>query len=250
MRFCAWIHECEPQATTLADLTEGLVVRWAEHLCNTGISGTTYNRYLVQVKRIYTVVTESSKSPFDRLEKQRELHIQRQPISWIDVQRIIDFLPEASEEKLLVLLASYTSQRLSDCIHIRAEDIEDGVWSLTQSKTGHRVQIPLHSNILATLPQSEGYLLPSLVDQYAASRASISRWFKQVLSDLEIEEPNEVRNGRRSFHSLRHTSITRMQEMGTTPLVVQAIAGHTSLAMTMHYTHVTQRQVEDAVALL
>ena len=47
-------------------------------------------------------------------------------------------------------------------------------------------------------------------------------------------------------HSFRHTFVTRAIEAGVPPHVVQAIVGHSSAAMTEHYTHLSDKAVLEA----
>jgi integrase len=51
-------------------------------------------------------------------------------------------------------------------------------------------------------------------------------------------------------HDLRHLFTTRAQERGVNPLVVQELLGHTTLAMTSRYTHVSMDAKREAVARL
>ena len=68
------------------------------------------------------------------------------------------------------------------------------------------------------------------------------KWFKQALEFSGIN----VGTRRLSPHSLRYTYITRMRRdvAGET---VQKIAGHTSLAMTDHYTRAAIPEMVEAV---
>ncbi|HZR32052.1 MAG TPA: site-specific integrase [Terriglobales bacterium] len=52
------------------------------------------------------------------------------------------------------------------------------------------------------------------------------------------------------FHSLRHTFITSMAEIGTPLQVTQAIVGHMSDAITKHYTHISDKVSRSAVEML
>ena len=42
----------------------------------------------------------------------------------------------------------------------------------------------------------------------------------------------------KSFHSLRHTFVSRLAEKGISPLVIQSMSGHTTMAMTERYSHI------------
>lgn len=50
------------------------------------------------------------------------------------------------------------------------------------------------------------------------------------------------------FHDFRHTGVTRLAEAGTPIPVIMAIAGHISLRMMQHYTHISDQQIKLATA--
>jgi hypothetical protein len=52
------------------------------------------------------------------------------------------------------------------------------------------------------------------------------------------------------FHSLRHTFVSLCRESNAPLAVVESIVGHSSPAMTRHYTHVGELAAGRAVALL
>ena len=56
-----------------------------------------------------------------------------------------------------------------------------------------------------------------------------------------------------TFHGLRHTCATLLMAAGVHPKVVQERLGHTTIAMTMRYSHTTtraHREASDALAEL
>jgi site-specific recombinase XerD len=55
-----------------------------------------------------------------------------------------------------------------------------------------------------------------------------------------------VRDAR--LHDARHTAATLLLEQGVDIRVVQEILGHSTLAVTKKYTHVTSRLARDAAA--
>ena len=64
---------------------------------------------------------------------------------------------------------------------------------------------------------------------------------KKAMADLGIDN----QGGRLSFHSFRHFFNTRLIEGGVQSVVVQAVVGHSSDAMTSHYLHVDAGRLDD-----
>ena len=42
----------------------------------------------------------------------------------------------------------------------------------------------------------------------------------------------------KSFHSLRHCFISKLAEKGISPLIIQSLSGHSTIAMTTRYSHI------------
>ena len=66
---------------------------------------------------------------------------------------------------------------------------------------------------------------------------------------------DDVHSGKRAlvdvgFHSLRHTFVSLCRAANTPLSVVESIVGHSSPAMTRHYTHTGEDAARSAIALL
>jgi integrase len=53
-----------------------------------------------------------------------------------------------------------------------------------------------------------------------------------------------------SFHSLRHTFVSRAVESGVPVGIVRALVGHASASMTEHYAHISAEGMAAAFAAL
>ena len=107
-------------------------------------------------------------------------------------------------------------------------------------KRNRRVCLPVNEEItpglaaiLAEVPPSESsYLFPEEAEQYAdvaAGRSKFSMQFNRLLASLEIHG--------RSFHSLRHTAISRWAAQGFSLDQCRDYAGHSSEKTTTGYIH-------------
>ncbi len=50
-----------------------------------------------------------------------------------------------------------------------------------------------------------------------------------------------------TFHSLRHTALTRLYEKTKDIRLVQKVVGHSNISTTMIYTHVSRANIRDAM---
>jgi integrase len=54
------------------------------------------------------------------------------------------------------------------------------------------------------------------------------------------------KNRKLSFHSMRHSFVTRAREAGLSDFVVSALSGHKTTRMVEHYSHQTTTALESA----
>ena len=73
-------------------------------------------------------------------------------------------------------------------------------------------------------------------------RQDVLRRLKRLLRKLGLQE--------RSFHSLRHSFLTRLVRRGASVEAVRMLAGHSSLLVTERYVHATASDLHRAISLL
>ena len=153
------------------------------------------------------------------------------------------------EYRLAFLVGLYTGARLGDVCNLQHENIdrEGGVIKFTPHKTeqssGVHVTVPLHPVLAAELPPSRtGPLVPWLAGRYARNRHKIGQAFSKIFLRANVAGA--------SFHCLRHTFISRMAATGAPESITRLIVGHSSTAMTRHYTHVEIEAARRAVCAM
>ena len=72
--------------------------------------------------------------------------------------------------------------------------------------------------------------------------AENSEWWSAALEEAKIEKFR--------WHDLRHTFASRLVEAGANMKVVQEACGHASITMTARYAHVSNKTLQDTMALL
>ena len=75
------------------------------------------------------------------------------------------------------------------------------------------------------------------------------RWFEQALEDAGFDRL-APRKERATWHSLRHTFISRLVRAGVDLRAVMEAAGHQTIQMTLRYAHLAPGQVKTAVERL
>lgn len=130
---------------------------------------------------------------------------------------------------LLVLFKSYRRK----IFPVRPENISGltGRFFPSGGKEKDRKNIPIAPELLPILRRCYR-LTPSARCIDVAPEALDRRW-KRVQTDLDLSR-------RYRLHDLRHTYVTRAILSGINPRVVQYLAGHSSLELTLQvYSHIT-----------
>ncbi|WP_220738599.1 DUF3258 domain-containing protein [Shewanella sp. c952] len=166
------------------------------------------------------------------------------------------FLKAADNEKQLwrkwiVYLGIYTGARRGELVQLRKEDVKfdtatkrhylliTDVHESQKLKTGNaKRKIPLHMDLI-----NAGFIdyvesCKERVFDSVNNSEVVTAWFARQLHNLEIDSTNELGHIR-SFHSFRHTFITKVMNAGVQVNLVQQVVGHeiSSLGITGNYTH-------------
>ena len=153
--------------------------------------------------------------------------------------------------QLLVRLGLVTGQRLGDLIRMEWAELNlaEGLWMVETGKTGKRLVLPLPADVVRQLADRRGSavrgpVFPQLVAEVEAARGyvgGVSKAFAHALWLAGLRAVNPYgRQPRRkegdvsatreqhelSFHSLRHTSRTWLEEAGQPKAVIDALIGH------------------------
>ena len=102
------------------------------------------------------------------------------------------------------------------------------------------------------------YLMPNVAERYQRNpdgifKDTIKLITKAGIQAAEIPETDAHRKRnivRYSFHSFRHTFATILIENGASPMAVSRILGHSTLAMTNRYVHIsttTKQEILNAI---
>ncbi len=174
-----------------------------------------------------------------------------------------------NEWKGMILAGVYTGQRLGDIAKLcwRHIDMEKRELRSVSSKTNRVVLLPiadsLYQWILAQDCKSvNSPLFPRSYKAIEGNRrriGTLSNRFHDLMVNAGIISESKFqgvgRYGKRekseiSFHCLRHTATSMLKEAGVPESVVRDIIGHESVAISRHYTHVSEDSKRKALELM
>jgi integrase len=143
-------------------------------------------------------------------------------------------------------LALYTGQRQADCLGMTWSDVESGLISVEQSKTGKKLRITAHRELLQILQEVPKRSVTVLTNRRGAPWTKDgfkSSWSKEM-SRPEMEPLKGL-----VFHGLRKSAVVFLLEAGCTDAEVSAITGQ-SRQMVEHYARMVNQERLAAAAVL
>ncbi len=165
-------------------------------------------------------------------------------------------------QRLRVLLGLDAGLRLGDVIRLEWTDIDFGRRLIVREtiKTGAMIFNPISDRLLdallarrAEIPDGQPLVFPEDVARLKANGNSenISREMTRLFERAGIKTSKDGTTGKRisvaSFHSLRHTFVSRLMERGVNPYYVQKAVGHSTMTMTAHYDHSAAETIREAL---
>ena len=217
----------------------------------TTISLTTFNNYVKNLTTVFTYAVREGycdKNPFDglRVKRRGKVSQERQAFSDADLRALFDktrYAPKGGpkpNQYWLPLLGLYTGARLNELCQLRIDDVVavNGIDCLhirsaapdQKIKTDNSERlIPIHSRLKVLgflkyvesqrqLGQARLFSELTLHKKHGYSAAP-SKWFTRVRAQLGFE-------GKKDFHSFRHTLADHLKQKGVGEALVGGILGH------------------------
>ena len=265
--FSAWMATVHPEVASADAVTRQMAEAYMDFFGERR-SAMTFNLCICHLRGIFRVLLGGNADESNPLSfvapKLPDSHSRRE-LSADEVRRIVSSADcEGGEWPRLIAIAVYTGLRLGDCCRLRWDSVNlaQGIIQLVPQKTrryacGRIVTIPIHEQLMASLVATPaasrtGYVLPRIAEAYVTARWRISKGIDRIFEDAGIVR-SVMYEGRcrrtpvATFHSLRHTFVSFAANAGVPLVVVQAIVGHTSTAMTHHYYHANESALRRAV---
>ena len=217
-------------------------------------SGGTYNKHLNALTACWRALGSAAgvqANPWQGLPRKRlEAHTRR-VLERAEITRILK--AATGELRDLICIGLHTGLRMGDACRLKWDAFgADDSLEVSTAKTGAFVRIP-GAGLLRDLKRhnKSGYIVPGLAATYERDPAAVSKAVERLFKSAKIKTSVKRAGWSRaradaSFHSLRHTFVTRAIEAGVPAAIVRALVGHSREAMTEPYTHVGAAAVLEA----
>src|SRR5262245_26628187 len=171
-------------------------------------------------------------------------------LSPAEVVRLFEAAP-AGRDRVLLQTAYACGLRLGELLHLRVTDIDSArmVVHIRQGKGRKDRLAPLSLRLLAELrsywkqyrPQT--WLFPGVPPERPLHGSNVQRLCQRLLPLAGISK-------RATPHTLRHSFATHLLEAGVDLVTLQKILGHSQLATTAHYLHLSTERLRQTPSLL
>jgi integrase len=139
--------------------------------------------------------------------------------------------PVGTRERLAFDLLLYSGQRVGDVAKMRRADLVNGAIRVTQEKTGAKVEIPIHPNLIRSLKAypANGLMLIGSENGRPMTAKGLSAFVVRAARAAGL--PAKCKP-----HGLRKGIMRRLSEVGSTSKEIAAVSGHKTLKEIERYT--------------
>src|SRR5262249_49164330 len=136
-----------------------------------------------------------------------------------------------TKQRLAFELMLNTGQRRSDVHRMTWADVQGTSIRVVQQKTGAKLTIPLHRDLLAVLAVTPRKHVTIITNEYGATYSAMgfSGWLRSAITAAKL--PLDAQP-----HGLRKAAGRRLAEAGCTAREIMAVLGHKTLAEAERYT--------------
>lgn len=233
------VHKLGP--SEVADVVDG----WAAK----GAAAGTINRKIAALSVMLNIAEQR-----EWIEKKFKLHRKKEYEGRLryftdaEVASLIDHAGSDWQMKALIILAVETGMRQGELLKLTKRDFNfnRGIIELGETKGNKRRSVPLTRYASGTSHTLTSALADhdKVFEDRLTSR-NISRWMVTWKTKLGLPADDEA-----CFHTLRHTTCSRLVQAGVPIVVVQKWMGHATIQTTMKYAHLAPDSLDVALAAL
>lgn len=260
-QFCSWLSPDEPEKADLVGVTPHQVRAWLASLSKNGVIPRSLRRKIISLRSLYQWMLKNEyirKSPLAGIQMPKIPKPLPDMIKSEEIESAIAFLNEQTEEndpetvlKSLVLEMLFSlGIRRAELVALDDRDISffKGELKVTGKRSKQRI-VPLPEKLMASIkrwldvrgpfPETPGSPSPLFV-------VKGKRITPQKVYSIVHEALGDSSARKKSPHALRHSFASAMLNGGADIDTVREFLGHSSLATTQIYTHISLREMKKA----
>jgi len=202
------------------------------HKIQEGASKKTLNNHLGYLNAVYNQLNRLKEIDFDNPFRHVEaIRLDERELSWLTVEQIRHLLKTIEEFSqnphvhLLTRICLATGARWGEAENLQLRHVQEGKLTFVNTKSGKSRSVPVAPKLFKEIQEH--------LKQHGGFSFSLSA-FRRALEKSGIQLP-----AGQSAHVLRHTFASHFVMNGGDILSLQKILGHSTITMTMRYSHLS-----------
>jgi len=230
----------------LTEVTSGAILAHLAHLQSIGLSSASRSRALMAIKGLFRFLKKEGlvqSNPALHLEGPKLWQLVPEVLSVEEASRLLE-RPAVARDRAILELLYAAGLRVSELCALDIHDLDEGDVRV-MGKGGKERLVPVHQRAVDAVDR---YLLERDDEEPALflskrgrriERGAVWSMVKRYAKESGIKRPI-------SPHTFRHSFATHLLDGGADLRVIQELLGHSSIATTDRYTHVSQAKLQDA----
>ena len=210
------------------------------------IKNSSINREVDNIRRIFSLAVENKRISVNPCSTLKKLRIENPPERYLTKEEEVKLLAVCNPiMKAMTITALHTAMRTNEILSLKWQDVffEEGYLIALNTKNNKPRKLPLTTtlkNELLNLPRLSEYVFTSSVT--GTRYTEVKTTFKRAVERSGIPHI--------TFHKLRNTAASRLNEAGVDIVTIQKILDHADLKTTLRYTHNSSASIANAFDLL
>ena len=227
-----------PAARTV---TPTLFLAYRAHKLQEGASKKTLNNHLGYLNAVYNQLHRLNDIDFDNPIRNVEMiRLDERELSWLTIEQIRHLLKTIEEFSqnphvhLLTRICLATGARWGEAENLQLRHVQEGKLTFVNTKSGKSRSVPVAPELFKEIRKH--------LEKHGEFSFSLSA-FRRALDKSGIKLP-----AGQAAHVLRHTFASHFVMNGGDILSLQKILGHSTITMTMRYSHLSPDYLKHAVS--
>lgn len=211
-----------------------------------GLSDSTINKRLSALSKALTYAAERgwvTKRP--KFEFKEPLNGRIRWMSEEEERQALAFFHHIDKETMadFCTIALDTGMRVSEILAMDKRDVENTLISIWRNKSNRPRSIPMTQRVAAVVERRSRFTTGKLFERWTQSM--VGHYWDRMRHHLGLmKDPQFVP------HVMRHTFCSRLVQRGVHIVTVKELAGHSSIQVTMRYSHLCPTNLMNAINTL
>ncbi|WP_422049750.1 tyrosine-type recombinase/integrase [Shimia sp.] len=232
----------------LSDLKPDNVTEVCDRLAVKGNSGGTINRKLAALGKMLTIGQRRGWVQKFKLPKKKEYTGRLRYFTDDEMESLIDFAKGDIDMLNLIILGVETGMRQGELLALTPRDIDlkRGLIIVNETKSDENRSVPITEEAKVVCARLiKGLKAHQRVFDTRLTSENISRFMRRWKHHRDLPDEDEA-----VFHTLRHTTCSRLVQEGVPLVIVQNWMGHKVIETTMKYAHLAPNSLDIALKAL